>query len=223
MNYVTLDETVALARTTIATADEFDEVLMRQWVWEGLQDVGISEDSIEVCTLKPKNLIARKPENCRSLIDIALYDVNGNYFQHAFRSGKKRIYPNTNLPLIIENSTGYCIGPVVDVSDDRDSIILGTNGADVASIMVRYFSYPIDKNGLPMIREDEKMALVYFVRFMWSLRKNDNRSEIEQNRSMWMLESDRARARKKQITNEQVKTIVKRWMSLIPSTNFTRF
>lgn len=98
MNYVGIDEVVSLARTFIGTSDESDEPLFRQWVWEALQDVGISEDSIEVCTLKPKNLIARKPDNCKMLIDLALYDANGNQFYHVFHSGKKRIYTDTLIP-----------------------------------------------------------------------------------------------------------------------------
>jgi len=224
MNYLSLDEVVASARTTISTSDTMDEVLMRQWAWEGLQDVGISEDSIEVCTLKPKNLIARKPENCRAIIDIALYDANGSQFNHVFRTGKKRIYKES-VPefFVLDSTTGERVPISIDVSEDRDSIILGTNGANVTEIKIRFFSYPIDKNGLPMIREDERMAIVYYIRHMWALRKNDNRSEIDQNYKMWLLESDRARARKKSITNEQVKAIVKRWARLIPDFNYKRF
>jgi hypothetical protein len=223
MNYVSLDEITSLARTFIGTSTEFDEILMKQWAWEALQDVGIAEDSIEVCTLIPKNLIANKPENCRALIDVALYDANGNQFYHVFRAGKKRIYTDTNIGSVINSDTGEVIVARVDVSEDRNCIILGTNGADVASIMIRYFSYPIDAKGLPMIREDEKMAIVYFIRFAWAMRKNDNRSEIEQNRQMWLLESDRARARKKNITDEKVKTIIKSWMRLIPDFRFSKF
>ncbi len=223
MNYLSLDEVVASARTTIGTSDKQDEVLMRQWAWEALQDVGISEDSIEVCTIKPKNLIAAKPDNCRVLIDVNLLDANGCQFQHVFRTGKKRIYKNVTHPLFILNAAGHPVPIVVDVSEDRNNIILGTNGTGVTSILVRFFSYPIDPNGLPMIREDERMAIVYYIRHMWALRKNDNRSEIDQNYRMWMLESDRARARKKNITNEEFKSIVKRWARLIPDFNYQRF
>jgi|GEM_PF-5063951 len=224
MTYVSLDEIAALARTFIGASDKADEVLFRQWAWEALQDVGISEDSIEVCTLKPKNLIVRKPENCRVLIDLSLFDANGNEFRHVFRTGKKRIYRqelNPNGTYLMPD--GQRIPIIIDVSEDRDNIILGSNGTDVAYIMVRYFSYPIDANGLPMIREDEKMALVYFIRFAWAMRKNDNRSEIEQNRQMWLLESDRARAKKKNISNEKVKAIVKRWTRLIADSRYQRF
>ncbi len=223
MTYVSLDEVTALARTVIGTSDEQDEVLFRQWVWEALQDVGISQDSIEVCTLKPKNFFAKKPSNCRVLIDLALYDANGNLFYHVFRAGKKRIYPQTLNTAVVTNDLTRVNMLPIDVSEDRDSIVLGSNATDVAYIEIRYFSYPVDKNGLPMIREDEKMAIVYFIRFMWAMRKNDNRSEIDQNRQMWMLESDRARARKKNITNEEAKTIMKNWMRLIPNFNFRQF
>lgn len=224
MTYVTLEEVVALARTTIGTSDKQDEPLFKQWAWEGLQDVGLSTDSIEVCTLKPKNFIAGKPENCRALIDIALYDANGNEFAHSFKAGKKRIYPNRTFPLSILATDGLTqIPTIVDVSEDRFNIIIGSNGSHVTAIMIRYWSYPVDANGLPLIQEDEKMALVHFIKWMWSMRKNDNRSEIEQNRQTWYLASDRARAKKKNISNETVKTIVRNWMQLINKTNFQQF
>jgi hypothetical protein len=217
MEYVKIDEVVAEAKSVISTADEQDEILMRQWVWRGLQDVGIAQDEIQVCTIYPKNFLAKKPADCRAILDIALYDSEGCQIKHVFRTGKKRLYPiAANAPAVVSDDE---VNPLwVDVSEDRTNLILGSNATTVASVGIRYFSYPLDVDGLPMIRQDEVMALVYFCRFMWSLRKNDNRSEIEQNRNMWLLESDRARARKKLINNEQLKTITAVWRSLIPNT-----
>lgn len=228
MNYVEMDEVVALARTMIGTSDNADEPVFRQWVWEAMQDLGRSEDEIEVCMLKPKNFMAKKPDNCRNLIDLALYDANGNQFLHKYYPGKKRIYPQVpSFAVVTDAISGETTTTnrpmVVDVSEDRHNIILGSNGSEVAYMFIRYWSYPVDSKGQPMIREDEKMAIVYFIRYAWSLRKNDNRSEIDQNANQWYRESDRCRARKKNISNEAMKTIVRDWMQLINKTNFESF
>jgi hypothetical protein len=48
------------------------------------------------------------------------------------------------------------------------------------------------------------------------MRKNDNRSEIAQNKEDWMLEADQVKAKKKMISNEMAKSIAKKWRSVFP-------
>ncbi len=223
MQYVSADEVIDTASSVIATATEQDKAFMLQWLWEGLQQLGVSEEQIQVCTLIPKNCIAKKPADLRMLLDISLYDSQGLLIPSVFRSGKKRIYP-IQPPTNVIVSDNTIIPLWIDVSEDLNNIILGSNAANtVAVIGIRYFAYPLDAQGRPMVRQDETMALIYFLRFMWSLRKNDNRSEIDQNRNMWLLESDRTRAKKKMVPQEELKTIARAWRSLIPNLNDNQF
>lgn len=218
MNYVSIDTVIARAQTTIPQADTMDKNIWREWVWMGLQDLGISDEDVKSVVLYPHEGIAKKPTDMRVMLDLNLYDSAGNQLSHRFRTGGYRLYDDTRIQTII---------PIpVDVSEDRWNIILGTNGNDVAKIVIRYFSYPIDpETNLPLIREDETMALVYFIRFMWAMRKDDNRSEIAEKQRMWYMESDRIRARKKMesLTPEKAKTIMKNWMRLIPDFNMERY
>lgn len=218
MNYISIDTVIARAQTTIPLANTMDTNIWREWVWMGLQDLGISDEDVKSIVLYPHNGIAKKPDDMRVMIDLNLYDAAGNQKAHRFRTGGYRLYDDTRIQTITEIP--------VDVSEDRWNIILGTNGNDVAKIVIRYFSYPIDpETNLPLIREDETMALVYFIRFMWSMRKDDNRSEIAEKQRMWYMESDRIRARKKMesLTPEKAKTIMKSWMRLIPDFNMERY
>lgn len=218
MNYVSIDTVIARAQTTIPQADTMDKNIWREWVWMGLQDLGISDEDVKSVVLYPHEGLAKKPTDMRVMLDLNLYDSAGNQLSHRFRTGGYRLYDDTRIQTII---------PIpVDVSEDRWNIILGTNGDDVAKIVIRYFSYPIDpETNLPLIREDETMALVYFIRFMWAMRKDDNRSEIAEKQRMWYMESDRIRARKKMesLTPEKAKTIMKNWMRLIPDFNMERY
>lgn len=218
MNYVSIDTVIARAQTTIPQADTMDKNIWREWVWMGLQDLGISDEDVKSVVLYPHEGIAKKPTDMRVMLDLNLYDSAGNQLSHRFRTGGYRLYDDTRIQTII---------PIpVDVSEDRWNIILGTNGNDVAKIVIRYFSYPIDpETNLPLIREDETMALMYFIRFMWAMRKDDNRSEIAEKQRMWYMESDRIRARKKMesLTPEKAKTIMKSWMRLIPDFNMERY
>lgn len=219
MNYITIDTLIARAQTTIPNSDSMDKNIWREWVWMGLQDLGISDEDVKTIVIYPKEGLAKKPEDMRSVIDIALYDATGNMLKHKFRTGGKRIYEDRRIDDV------YGEIPV-DVSEDRYNIILGTNGNNVHEILVRYFSYPIDPaTKLPLIREDETMALIYFIRFMWAMRKDDNRSEIAEKQRMWYMESDRAKARKKMesVSPEKAKAIMRNWMRLIPSYNMEQF
>lgn len=223
MTFVSADTVIARAQTTIPTANSMDKLVWYEWVWMSLQDLGLSDEDIRTCTIRPKDCIAKKPEDVKHIIELALYDAQGNELNHKFRTGAKRIYQDKRL-FPVESSNGSetissnSLTIPVDVSEDRYNIILGTNGSHVTDIVLRYFTYPIDeKTKLPLVREMEVMAVIYFIRYMWALRANENQSEIAQAELRWFRESDRVRARKKMhsVTPEKAKQIQKEWMRLI--------
>jgi hypothetical protein len=231
MNYYNIDEVVAEAMLVTSNVTDADRLIARQWVGSAMEFLGMSEDEIEVCEIIPKNLLARKPDNCRKLIDIACYDEAGNYIPHVFHAGKKRIYPNTNVLVATTttNSDGESETRVtytaVDVSEDRFNIVLGTNASDVYKIKIRYFSYPIDADGLPMIRSDEKQAIIYFIRFCKALKDDENQGKIAQDEMRWMREADRVKASKKMadVTNDKAKTMASILNRMIPNFNRSKF
>ena len=215
MNYITIDTLISRAQTTIPNADSMDKNIWREWVWMGLQDLGLSDEDVKTVVLYPKEGLAKKPDDMRVMIDLSLIDSNEKQLKHKFHAGGYRIYADKRLYDTINEVP-------VDVSEDRYNIVLGTNGNGVSKILIRYFSYPIDaKTKLPLIREDETMALIYFIRFMWAMRKDDNRSEIQEKQRMWYMESDRVKARKKMesLTPEKAKSIMKNWMQMIAPFN----
>ena len=218
MNYISIDMLIARAQTTISGADTMDKNIWREWVWMGLQDLGISDEDVKSVVLYPKDGVAKKPDDMRVMLDLNVLDSSDNQLVHKFRTGGYRLYED-------DRNEGIHAIPV-DVSEDRFNFILGTNADKASKIVVRYFAYPIDpQTKLPLIREDETMALIYFIRFMWAMRKDDNRSEIAEKQRMWYMESDRVKARKKMesVTPEKAKSIMRNWMRMIPDYNMERF
>ena len=194
--YAPIEEVISVAQTVVKAADNADRNIWRQWVYLASLELGISDDEINTCTLYPKDYVAKLPDDCRQLIEIALYDSNGSRLYHKYRSGKKRIFNDTNSFTATDGQGDLQLLPV-DVSSDAYNLFLGSNSDNVASISIRYFSYPLDDNGLPMVRDEDIMACVYYIRYMQALRDDDNRSKIEQDQIAWFRESDRAKARKK--------------------------
>lgn len=225
--YVTLDYVISFAKTVVKTADNMDTNVWKDWIYTGaLLHLGVSESEIDVAELKPKNSLARLPDGCRYILELALFDSSGNELKHKYRPGKQRIYNDQRLTTTsIGTDTNINDSVPVDVSNDAYNIILGTNGDLVTKILIRFFKYPLDENGNPLIREEDVFACTMFVKFMQAVRDNSNRSEIQQYDQLWKQAADKAKADKRvaTVTPEVMKTITQEWMRLIPNFNHRLF
>lgn len=225
-----MDEVIATAQSTLKDADSMSKLIWRQWVGIlALPELGISSEDVKVVTLYPNNFTVPKPDDLKALIDIACYDTNGCELKHIFRSGSKRIYPDRRLlrTAIVsppETQTLNDLVPV-DVSDDNYQFNFGTNGDKVASMLVRYYVYPTDDNGLPLIRQEETLPIVFFLQFMWANRQNENQSEISVKEQRWLRAADKIKAQKKMwgVSDEIMKSVVRNWCRLIPQMNYELF
>lgn len=233
--YVDMNAVIAEALSITPQSDAADWSFARQWCVTAIEQLGTSEDEIKVAQILNQNLVMPKPDDMRQFIELSLYDGFGNYIPHEFRAGRKRIYPDTrNWPvnvLVPTNNFNHAIQSPqqyftpVDVSEDQLNFFLGTNGTMVAYSYVRYFAYPVDANGLPMIRLDEKFAVMCYIQWAKASRKGDNQSEIAQKWQMWALQADRARAHKKasSLSNDKMIGISRSWVRLIPNFNFRKY
>jgi hypothetical protein len=232
--YVTLDSVVSEGLSIIGLSgdDELAKNFARMWAWRAVIDMPITDDTIKVAKVYPKNLILKKPQDMRRALEVALYDASDCLIPHCFSSGKTRIYPNveqysytvtTDAGTADQETTTYYLP--VDLSEDAYAYYLGTNALNtVAYAQIRYFGYPLDKDGFPMIREEAVQACMYYIRLNWSLRKNENQSEIANNRLMYQQESDRCRARLKSLdmSEENRKEIAALMNRMLPNFNRSR-
>lgn len=229
IEYVDMNAAIAEALSITPQSDAADWSFARQWCVTAIEQLGTSEDEIKVAQILNQNLVAPKPDDMRQFIELALYDANGNYIPHEFRAGRKRMYPDLRIfPVQIVSSTatgGIQNFVPVDVSEDQYNFFLGTNGTMVSYVMVRYFAYPVDSNGLPMIRLDEKFAVMSYIKWCKASRKGDNQSEIQLMWQQWAVQADRARAHKKasSLNNDKAIGIARRWVRLIPNFNYTKY
>lgn len=229
MKFVEFDSVVAEAIAILGLSgdDDLAKNFCRTFVWRFVIDLPITDDAIKVTKIYPKNLILKKPVDMRRPLEVALYDVADCLIPHKFHSGRERIYPNTeeysyNVTTNEETTTYYA---PVDLSEDGTSYYLGTNAGDVAYAKVRYFGYPLGKDGLPMIREEAVMGAMLFCKYMWSMRKNENQSEVANNERMYKMEADRCRARLKSfdMSEETRKAIAASLNRMLPNFNRSRF
>lgn len=225
--YVDINHVVSFAKTIVKTANNADSNVWKDWVYTGaLLHLGVSDTEIAVAELRPNNYIAPLPEHCRSILALSLFDSAGNELKHKYRAGKQRIYQDSRLAnTAIGTKTNVNDAVPVDVSSDAYNLILGTNGDIVDKILIRYFRYPLDEHGEPLIREEDVYACALFIKLMQAMRDNGNRSEIGQYDGMWKQAADKAKADKRMasLTPEVAKTVVKSLRRLIPDYSLRQF
>lgn len=219
--FVNIDEIVAEAQTTNTSASVETWNIWKQWIWRCILQLGIGDDSIKVCQLNVKDYMARLPEDCRDVIEVSLFDAAGCQLAHQFKAGKARIYQDDRLLLAATTGNSPLLNQLVpvDVSNDQYNIHLGTNGANVATILIRYFAYPLDQNGQPLVDDRDVEACLLYIQYKQSQRDKDGQGVVEANRNAWMREADRARARKKMssMTPDKAKYLLRTLASQIPN------
>lgn len=214
----TIDEVTANAMSVVGTATAEDRNLFRNWAVLGLKQLGPNRNDVKIVQITPNsNGLIKKPDDFTHGIDLALFTTADHELQYQFNHGAARIH-NDRFSLQDEEMQDAITGRV-DVSEDAYYYQLGNNSSVVGYAIIRYFAYPIDSEGIPLFDEEDLEAIVAYCRYNWSLRKNDNRSEIEQNRQIWLEERDRRKGAKKMPDSLAMRGIASRWMSLIPISN----
>lgn len=226
--FVDINAVIAEAISITPDADVADWAMARQWAITAIEQLGVADDEIKTCQIKAKDLVLPKPDDMRKYIEMQLYDADDNYIPHTFRVGRGRIAPDvSNYPYVITSTTDQAkqYSYSVDVSEDQNSFYLGTTGDSVSYARVRYYSYPLDANGYPYIRFDEKFAVMCYIQWCKASRKGENQSEIAQKWQMWAVQADRARAAKKAsgMNWDRAKTIERSFLKLLPNYNMSPF
>jgi hypothetical protein len=229
-----MNSVIAEALSITPQSDAQDWSFARQWCVTAIEQLGTSEDEIKVAQILNQQLVIPKPDDMRQFIELSLFDGAGNYYPHNFRAGRKRIYPDVrhlgsavltptqNFAQI--NGSNQLFVPI-DVSEDQLNFYLGTNGTMISYAYVRYFAYPVDANGLPMIRLDEKFAVMAYIKYCKASRTGTNQSEIAMLYQTWQVQCDRARAHKKasSLSNDKMVGIARNWVTFIPNFNYRKY
>jgi hypothetical protein len=85
-------------------------------------------------------------------------------------------------------------------------------------LVARYYAYPTDSNGYPKIPETHTLALMMYIRWMWSMRENKSLGEIQIAREVWLREMGAARGRMHTPTQLEFKETARTINSMIQKT-----
>jgi len=205
MKYLTVENIVANAYTLCDGATDADQLFMRQWAFIGNRELGLSKDNVQNEKIYATDLAIAKPENLLSTDELTLYTINDDIIGSRYIGYGQRTKAKDELRqryvTITEDDTHFHLS-----SDAKDSV----NYA-----LIRYYGIPVDKEGMPMILERKRYALMLFIRYMWSLRVNRNQSEVAQNEMSWLKEAKKQRAKNKMPSIQEANSMMRWYMSLI--------
>jgi len=187
--FAKMDEVTASAMLICGGATAEDRVIFRQWAWQAQLQIGCTAQWLKTCKLNAKNLSFRKPGDLASTVNVALYNAADQELKFEWNIGVGRIH--TDREVLHSAGTQEAVTGRIDLSEDAYYFHLGSNGGDVDYMLIRYLASPIDTNGELLTPEDNILAVTMYIRWMWSLRKGDNQSEIELARDTWYREKDR--------------------------------
>jgi hypothetical protein len=213
MNFVPLRSTTAGAMAIIGTATDEDRNLFNYWSQEAIKTIGPNQSWVMECRIENEDNSLRKPEAMYKVVSIALYNSAGSeipYQYHPMANG--RIHTDRFATHNVTVQEGY-VGRV-DLSDDAFYYNIGDPSNQVDYALIRYLAVPTDGTGDLLIPDIYTTPIALYCRWMWSMRKNDNRSEIDQNYSMWLKECDRVRGKMKLPDKITAESIAGAWLTI---------
>lgn len=207
MRFLTVEEVVAAASTMLPnTPSKKDRDVMKFWVWQAEKQIGCSKFNLKRFEIDFINCIAKKPSDHIHTSELAILDAQGNDLQYVHEGYRARAHPVTafNNPIIPK------------VYEDEYSFKLDSNATHVDRAVGRYWAYPVDDDNNPLIPEQHLEAIMNYVSYSYAKNKGDALGRIDYYNNQWKIQAAKARGQNKMPDVPEARTILNRWMTLIP-------
>lgn len=212
--FIEVDEVIANASTFIKDMSDELSLIMRQWVWFAMRDIGPSNDLIETANVAIIDGSAKKPSDMTgNIISLGVYDEAGNEINYRYNySASQRV------------RTGNIKTGVLNIYEDRDYVHFSEHeDCPLSYIVIRYFKMPLDDCGMPLVPESHLNAVMAYLKFAFYYREANDSSMIGFSRSIWMDERAKIRSKNKSVAGIRAEQIMKSWMSIIPNMRYNKF
>ena len=111
----------------------------------------------------------------------------------------------------------------LDITDTRDTKFnLSSNIGGIHAVEIVYYALPINQEGMPIVREMVKEAVISFCEFQWIKRQRRRQpklipiSEVDYYNNEWKLAKGTAKGRQKMVNPVQAEAILSKWMTMLP-------
>jgi len=223
--FYSVDEVVDAAYLQLDIEDTRDKSIFREFVYDALREIGpSSKDRKEVC-LPVENLCFEKPCQAGYLIDLNLMDDNNNVYYYQMRQNGKlssEIRKNQNNQTAINTDSRGT--PYVVVHEEDTRFTISSNGSMITKANMSFMSLPVFDDGTIKVREDQKLACVAYIEYIY-LKRERNRtrrmgnavpmSEVQMAHDRWIGKMQQAKGRGKMPNTEASRQIARNWVTMI--------
>lgn len=219
--FAPIDEVVSSAVLICPGATDEHRVIFKQWVWESIKQIGPTSHWVKTCKVNAKNRSFKKPDDLSSVLDLGLYNSSDSElaFEWMGEGGQVHADRTTTHATVSQQE----VSSKIFLSEDAYYFHLSSNSPEATYMLIRYLAMPTDESGFPLIPEDNIFAITMFIRWMWSLRKNDNQAEQMNARDTWYREKDRIYGDNKIPSWFRAKEFGHKFLSLINGYKTKRF
>jgi len=211
-NYIDIDEAIANASTF--TEDMTDELalIMRQWVWMAIRDIGPNYNDISTTEIEIIGSSAAKPQDMiGNFIDLGIYTAEGYEIPYKYNFDGSSIHEHGEIRTRI------------DIYEDAGFVHFSDFPIVPDHMRVKYHKMPLDDCGLPKVPESYLNAIVAYIKFCLYYRKGNRSDMIMISKNHWLDERAKIRAKNKSVAGIRAKQIEKEWLTHIPNMNRKRF
>ncbi len=226
MRYLTIEEVINFAASTIEGVKRRDKVVFRQWAYAAMRDLGVGKLDEKTAEISVDDFSIKKPCDLVHTIGLSVYNNDNvelyytykGWGQEVLRRDKRAYTRERDLVSsrrIVSNRVGSRSIASFIVTEDKDYYNLSSDARSADYGIVKYFGLPIDEDGDLMFIDDDLLAVSAFIRWMYETRQRENQSAIADRRQDWIIEAGKARAKKKSVSIFEAKDIAKHYMSMI--------
>lgn len=210
--FLEVDEVVANGSTFIEEISDELALIMRQWVWFAMRDIGPSYELIETSEINVvDNSVAKPLDMTGNPIELGVYDESGNEIPYRYNYSGGRVFTKRDWQ------------KTIDIYEDATHIHFSDFERQPSYAVLKYFKMPLSDCNEPLVPESHLNAVVAYLKFAFYWRQGTNPAMIGMARNMWEQERLKIRSKNKSVAGLRAKQMVKEWMSIIPNPKFNRF
>lgn len=158
---VNVKTVVATASSVLPNVSDEEKILMRDWVYLAMREVGpTSVDRVTDHRIPVNDFVVPKPSDCMYIEDIAFLTADLGEIRYVIDGKGEALHDKSNA-----------IWNYVHVSDSSDYFTLSNNAGNVKWCKMTYLALPLDENGFPKVPDRAVLAVVMFLRAMWYMRQ----------------------------------------------------
>lgn len=225
--FYTVDEVVDAAYLQLDIEDTRDKQIFREFIYDALRQIGPSSTDREEVCVPVENFCIEKPCNFGYLIDLNLMDDQNNVYYYQMRqNGILNSELRQNEPEQPAVTGNYRGTRNIIVHEEDTKFSVSSNASTITKANMSFMTLPVFPDGTIKVREDQKLACVAYVEYMY-LKRERNRtrrmgnavpmSEIQMSKENWIGLMQQAKGRGKMPNAEAARTIQRMWVTMIPN------